>query len=71
MAHNFAKHLLVVEVFKSDRYFIFTLLIENDFEGASVIADFKESAHWLLLFVYNSAYDDNLNKSKSWSVSIG
>lgn len=52
--------LFIIKVLEGNRYFIFTLLIEDNFEGTSVIANFKERTHWLLLFVDDSANDDNL-----------
>ena len=56
------RDLLIIKVLEGNRYFIFTLLIEDNFEGTGVIANFKERTHWLLLFVDDSSNDDNLNK---------
>ena len=52
--------LLVAEVFQGDRNLIFSLLIEDNFEAASVVVDFKECAHGLLLLVCDAAHNDDL-----------
>ena len=52
--------LLVAEVFQGDRDLVFSLLVEDNFEAASVVVDFKERAHGLLLLVCDAAHNDDL-----------
>ena len=58
---DFELCLLVVEVFESHWYFIFTFLVKNYFECASVVINFKQSPHWLLLLCNNATHNYNLN----------
>lgn len=54
--------LLVVKVLERNRHFILTLLIEYDFERASVVIDLKAGTHCLFNLVCNSThYDDIIN----------
>ena len=53
-------YLLVIEVLKSDRPFIFALLIEDNFEGACVIVDFEEGPHGLLLLCSHTTHYNDL-----------
>lgn len=55
------KDLLVVEVLESNGHLVFSLLVEDNLEAASVIVDFKEGAHGLLLFGGDTANNDDLN----------
>ena len=59
--------LLVAEVFQGDRDLVFSLLVEDNFEAASVVVDFKERAHGLLLLVCDAAHNDDLCE-KQWLV---
>jgi hypothetical protein len=58
---DFELCLLVVEVFESHWYFIFTLLVKNYFKCASVVINFKQSAHWLFLLCNYTTNNYDLN----------
>jgi len=51
---------LVVEILQGDRHLVFSLLVEDDFEAASVIVDFKEGTHGLLLLSGHTAHNNDL-----------
>ena len=59
------RHLLIVKVLEGNWNLVFSLLIENYFEGASVIVDFKQSAHGLFLFGNYTTHNYDLYKFKS------
>lgn len=51
---------LVVEVLQGDRHLVFSLLVEDYFKAASVIVDFKEGTHGLLLLSGHTAHNNDL-----------
>lgn len=53
-------NLLVVKVLQCNRHFVFSFLVEDYFESASVIVDFEECAHGLLLLGSDATHDDDL-----------
>lgn len=57
-------NLLVVEVLQRNRHFVFSLLVEDYFESASVVVDFEQRAHGLLLLGSNATHDDDLHTNQ-------
>ena len=58
-------YLLVIKVLKSDRHFIFALLIEDNFEGACVIVNLKEGPHGLLLLCSHTSHNNDLKRQRN------
>ena len=53
-------HLLVVEVLEGNWHLVFSLLVEDHFERASVIVNLEQGAHGLLLLGSHTAHNDDL-----------
>ena len=68
MAQNSLKkvYLLIIEILQSHRDLVFSLLIEDDLEGACVIVNLEQCPHGLLLLGSHSAHDYDLNKEENY-----
>lgn len=55
------KYLLIIKVFQCSRYLVLLFLIENDFEGSSVVINFKGCSHWFFNSLNNSSYHNDLS----------
>ena len=55
-------HLLIVEILECNWHLILALLVEDDFERASVVVNLEASAHSFFYLVGNTSHDDDLKK---------
>ena len=55
-------YLLVVEVLESNGYFILSLLVEDDLEGAGVVINLQDGSHGLVLLGSHPTNDDDLDR---------
>ena len=58
-------YLLVIKVLKSNRHFIFALLIEDNLEGACVIVNLEEGPHGLLLLCGHTSHNNDLKSERN------